>query len=68
MRNKDLKQCIARFKAMCSDNNLKPEQQDQIELIITELKNLARKGALNNAEVFRCVNEVTRRLLKVLEL
>ena len=68
MRNKDLKQCIARFNAMCSDNNLKPEQRDQMSLIICELKKLARKRTLNHVEVFDCVNEVTRRFLKVLDL
>jgi hypothetical protein len=68
VRNKDLKECIARFNSMRSRDNLKPEQRDQISLIICELKKLARKRTLNHAEVFDCVNEVTRRLVKVLDL
>lgn len=68
MRNKDLKECIARLNAMGSNGNLKPEQRDQISLIICELKKLARKRTLNHVEVFDCINEVTRRFLKVLDL
>jgi hypothetical protein len=66
MRHKDLKECIARLNAMRSNGNLKPEQRDQISLIISELKKLARKRTLKHVDVFDCVNEVTRRLLKLL--
>ena len=68
MRNKDLKECIARLSATRSNSNLKPEQRDQMSLIICELKKLTRKRTLNHVDVFNCVNEVTRRLLKVLDL
>ncbi len=68
MRNKDLKECIARLNAMGSNGNLKPEQRDQISLIIGELKKLARKRTLNHVDVFACVSEVTRRVLKILNL
>ena len=66
MKNKDLKECLALLEALHSNSNLKPEQKDQIGIIIRQVKTLGRKRDPSRAEVFLCVKEVTKRLLRVL--
>jgi len=62
-RNRDLKECLAKLNAQCSNNNLKPEQKAQIEIARDRVKRLGRKRNPSQAEVFACVNEVAKRLL-----
>ena len=67
MKNKDLKECLAVLKALRSDNNLKPEQKEQVDIIISRVKKLGRGQKPTHAEAYACVNEVTKRLLAILD-
>jgi len=65
--NKDLKECLVIFKDLRSNSNLKPEQKDQVEIIIRRVKKLVRRQTITHAEAYACVNEVTKRLLQILD-
>jgi len=64
-KNRDLRQCLAHLRASHSNNNLRPEQKDQIGIVIDRVKELGRKRNPSQAEVFACVKEVSERLLRV---
>ena len=66
MKSKDQRECLAMLKRLHSNNNLKPEQKFQIEIVIDLVKVLGRKKNPTRAEIFACVKEVTKRLLAVL--
>ena len=65
-KSKDLRQCLAFLKATHSNNNLKPEQKDQIGIVIDRVKELARKKNPNYGEVFACVKDISERFLRVI--
>ena len=64
-KSKDLRECLAQFQALRSNNNLKPEQKAQIEIVIDRVKKLGRKKNPSQAEIFACVREVSGRLIRV---
>jgi len=65
-RNKDFRQCLALLRAKHSNSNLKPEQKDQIGIVIDRVKELGRKKNPSHAEVFACVKELSERFLRVI--
>lgn len=65
-KSKDLKECLALLRALHSNNNLKPDQKAQIEIAIDRVKQLGRKKNPTQAEVFACVKDVAKRLIRVL--
>jgi hypothetical protein len=63
---RDHKECLARLKALHSNDNLTPEQKAQIEIAIDRVKELGRKKNPSRAEVFACVKEVALRLIRII--
>jgi hypothetical protein len=63
-RSKDLRECLALLKALPSNNNMKPEQTSQIEIAIDQVKRLARKKNPSHAEIFACIREVSKRVVR----
>lgn len=65
-KSRDLRQCLSVLKAKHSNNNLKPEQKEQIGIVIDRVKKLGRMKNPSKAEMFACVSEISERLLRVI--
>lgn len=61
---KDLRASIALLQALLAKTDVSPEQKDAVKKSIAQLKRLSRKRELTREEVFRCIREVSERLLK----
>jgi hypothetical protein len=65
-RNRDLRKCLALLREKHSNNNLRPEQKDQIGIVIDRVKKLGRMKNPSKAEMFESLNEISERLLRVI--
>lgn len=60
---KDLNACIAELEALCARGDIKPEQKRNVEAAIEQLRRLRRKPHAKTVDVYRCVREVSSRLI-----
>jgi hypothetical protein len=61
---KQYRACISKFDALLSRSDLGPEQRDAIQAARRVIKELGRMRNADEAEVFRCIGEVSEKLLK----
>ena len=61
---KQYRVCISNFDALLSRSDLGPEQRDAIKAARRAIKELSRMRNPDEAEVFRCISEVSEKLLK----
>lgn len=66
MKLRAFKACIKRFDALLLRTDLEPEQRSLIELCRLRILELGRNRNPSESEVFRCINDVSERLLKVI--
>lgn len=63
-KNKQYRVCIGKFNALLSISDLEPEQRHAVEAAQKVIKQLSRIRDPDEAEVFRCIGEVSEKLLK----
>lgn len=61
---KDLNASIAHLRAVLARGDVEPEQKQNVEHAIEQLKRLRRKPHCKAADFYRCVREVTEQLLR----
>lgn len=61
---KDLTATIAQLRAVIAGNDVEPEQKQEVETAIELLRRFRRKSKPSQAETFRCVRQVSERLLQ----
>ena len=61
---KQYRVCIGKFDALLSRSDLEPEQRDAIKAARRAIKDLSRMRDPDEADVFRCISDVSEKLLK----
>ena len=61
---KDLNAAIVCLQAVLARSDAEPEQKKDVEKVIEQIKRLRRRPHCTPAESYRCVREVTERLLR----
>ena len=61
---KDLYASIASLRAVLARGDIDQEQKQNVEQAIEQLKRLRRKPHRKLTEVYRCVREITERLIR----
>lgn len=65
-KNRALRACITQFDALLSRNDLEPEQRRDIEACRKRVRELGRIKNPTDADVFRCIREISEKLLNTL--
>ncbi len=63
-RFKDFNASIACLKAVLTGDNIRPEQRQNVEAAIEQLRRLWRKPDVKKHDVYLCIREITERLIK----
>lgn len=63
-RFKELKACISFLSDLQTRGDLEPVQRQAVEQVIERLRQLRRKRDPSDAELFRCVRDVTEKLVR----
>jgi predicted PP-loop superfamily ATPase len=61
---KDLDASISQLRALLARNDIEPDQKENVEHALKELKRLRREPHYKQVNIYRCVREVTERLLR----
>lgn len=59
----ELNASIAALRALLAGGDMRPEQRKNVEAAIEQLKRLRRKPDAKMPDVYRCVRQVTERLV-----
>lgn len=65
MQSRDLKHCLAQFRAMQAKFDTGTEQRQMISDAIEELRKFGRKRNATKADAFKCIKEVSAKLIRV---